>query len=346
MISEDLIIDTIETPTGKIPIVPTALNYKDRLGVLKMRLNIGRMEYAIEPGLYAVGNPDERSPVLVSANYKLSFDYLRKELQNFNAWILVLDTKGINVWCAAGKGTFGTDELINKIEATKLGKIVNHRQVILPQLSAPGVAAHLVKQATGFKVRYGPIRAVDLPAFLQSDFEATEEMRTVKFDLIDRLALIPLEVIKAFKYILIGIILLFFLSGLHAKGYSVTIAASSLVIINTCILAAFLAGAVLTPLLLPYIPGRAFALKGFFMNGPLFILLYFVLPGFQNLHVLEIIAWFLMMSAIVSFFAMNFTGASTFTSLSGVKKEMRFAVPLQIISMALGLLFWVVTRIA
>jgi len=66
-----------------------------------------RMSYAISPGLYAVGNPTKESDVFVSANYKLSFDVLRRELKGFNAWILVLDTKGINVWCAAGKGTFG-----------------------------------------------------------------------------------------------------------------------------------------------------------------------------------------------------------------------------------------------
>ena len=78
------------------------------------------MHYTVEPGLYAVGKPDERSPVLVTANYKLSFDKLRNELTGRNVWILVLDTKGINVWCSAGKGTFGTMELVGRIESTGL----------------------------------------------------------------------------------------------------------------------------------------------------------------------------------------------------------------------------------
>ena len=130
------------------------------------------MHYAVDPGLYAVGNPDGESPVLVTANYKMSFDMLREALPNRNAWILVLDTKGINVWCAAGKGTFGTTELVNRIASSGLPRIVSHRELIVPQLSGPGVAAHEVKRLSGFKVIYGPIRAADLPNFLDRGFKA------------------------------------------------------------------------------------------------------------------------------------------------------------------------------
>lgn len=123
------------------------------------------MHYQVPPGLYAVGNPDPAAPVLVSANYKLSFDRLRRELNGFNLWILVVDTKGINVWCAAGKGTFGTGELVRRIEQTRLSQVVTGRTLILPQLAAPGVAAHEVLQRSGFKVVYGPVRAADLRSF-------------------------------------------------------------------------------------------------------------------------------------------------------------------------------------
>jgi hypothetical protein len=37
------------------------------------------------------------------------------------------DTKGINVWCAAWKGTFGTEELIRRIETSGLAAVVSHR---------------------------------------------------------------------------------------------------------------------------------------------------------------------------------------------------------------------------
>ncbi len=165
-ITGDYIVGRTDTKTGKIPTVSTRLSKADKWGSLKVRLNINRMKYKVQPGLYAVGNPDADSPVLVSANYKLSFDALRKELTGIDAWILVLDTKGINVWCAAGKGTFGTDELVKRIEISGLEQVVNHRKMVVPQLGAVGVSAHQVRKRSGFSVIYGPVRASDIPVFL------------------------------------------------------------------------------------------------------------------------------------------------------------------------------------
>ena len=138
---------------------------EDHLGQFRCRVSSYRNSYIVQPGLYAVGTPDNGSDVFVSANYKLSFDILRRSLKGINAWILVLDTKGINVWCAAGKRTFGTDELIRRISAVHLDKVVSHRRVIVPQLGAPGIAAHLVVKKTGFRVSYGPVDARDIPAY-------------------------------------------------------------------------------------------------------------------------------------------------------------------------------------
>ena len=114
------------------------------MGAVMVRWGINRDNYRVNPGLYAVGTPGQESDVFVTANYKLSFDALRKNLAGVNGWILVLDTKGVNVWCAAGKGTFGTKELVNRIKLVLLEKVVNHKRLILPQLGATGVAAHNV----------------------------------------------------------------------------------------------------------------------------------------------------------------------------------------------------------
>ena len=96
----------------------------------------------------------------MTGNYKMTFDSSARALAGRDAWILVLDTRGINVWCAAGKGTFGTDELVQRIEVTRPPRIVSHRTLILPQLGAPGVAAHEVAtpdQVPG-RLRTGPGR--------------------------------------------------------------------------------------------------------------------------------------------------------------------------------------------
>ena len=147
----------------------------DYIGEIRCRLGSFRMGYRVSPGLYAIGEPDANADVFVSANYKLSFDKLRKELKGLSAWILVLDTKGINVWCAAGKGTFGTAELVKRIREERLEGLLLHRRVIVPQLGAPGIKAHEVRKETGFRVSYGPVEA-DISTYI-TGYKATPEMR-------------------------------------------------------------------------------------------------------------------------------------------------------------------------
>jgi len=302
------------------------------------------MNYKIDPGLYALGNPVEHSPVLVTANFKMSFDKLRKALPGRDAWILVLDTKGINVWCAAGKGTFGTAELVARITACGLNQIVSHRQVILPQLAGPGVAAHQVQKLSGFKVVYGPIRAVDLPAFLDAGLKATPDMRMKTFTAWERTEVIPIELVGALKTGLPVFLFFFLADSLLRKGGFGSNALSHGVFSVIAILAAILAGAVLTPIFLPWLPGRAFSLKGL-IPGVLVTLALMVFRWNARSGNIEIAAWLFIIVAISTFLAMNFTGSSTYTSLSGVKKEMRWAVPSQIGVGVVGLVLWLGSHI-
>lgn len=314
-----------------MPIVSTTLTSRDKLGHLKVRLRINRMKYTVAPGLYGVGNPDSRSQVMISANFKLSFDALRKELAGLSAWILVLDTQGINVWCAAGKGTFGTDELVRKIKESHLSRIVCHKQLILPQLGAPGVASHDVTKQTGFKVVYGPVRACDILSFFNAGMKATPEMRRVQFSMADRLLLIPIEIAGLLKPVLILGAGLFAvdLLGLEVfsfKGFLPFVGAA-------------LVGVVLVPILLPWIPGRAFAFKGWLL-GLFYAFAVSVLYGHllsANPDWTQALVYFLILPSLSSFLAMNFTGSSTYTSLSGVVKEMRLAIPFFFVTGFVGL---------
>ncbi|HMA06201.1 MAG TPA: carbon monoxide dehydrogenase, partial [Methanomicrobiales archaeon] len=95
------------------------------------RWGVNRMGHTVEPGLYRLGSPTPESEVFVSANYTLSFDALRSALEGRDAYILVLDTGGINVWCAAGKGSFGSEELVRRIGLSGLAEVVSHRKLIL-----------------------------------------------------------------------------------------------------------------------------------------------------------------------------------------------------------------------
>ena len=295
-----------------------------------MRFAIGRNHYIVEPGLYALGKPTPESPVFVSANYKLSFDHLRCALGGTDGWILALDTKGINVWCAAGKGTFSTEAIVNRVQQTKLDQVVTHRKLIVPQLGAPGVSAPEVAKQSGFSILYGPVRAEDLPEFLESNFKATPEMRRVRFTLRDRIAVIPVELVIWFKQALGLAVALALLSGISRDGYTWANAPHAFGLVFT----GWLTGGALVPILLPWIPGRAFSFKGVWVGLMLWVVLG--TAGLLGTAPLTELGWGLMLIAIVSFMALNFTGTSTYTSMSGVKKEMKIAIPIQLIAAIAG----------
>ncbi len=297
----------------------------NRLDHFLARWGWKRESHRIEPGLYRLGNPDTDSLVFASANYTLSFDALRSSLSGIDAWILVLDTKGINVWCAAGKGTFGTEELARRIECTGLSGIVRHRKIIVPQLGAPGISWPEVMRRVKFLVEYGPVRAKDLPEYLKTH-KATPAMRQVKFPLKDRLVLTPVEFVHTALPMVIIAVLLWFLAGPVAALASVT---------------AVLAGTVLFPALLLYIPTQDFSTKGLILG--LIVAIPFAysfgtnpsLTGWAN--VAGAAAALLIIPAVVAYFALNFTGCTTFTSRTGVKKEIFRYVPVMALMAGTGI---------
>lgn len=328
----------IDTPVGMIKRIKTILMGKDLLGSWRVRCGIKRNAYKIPPGLYAIGNPDRNSHVLVTANYKLTFDELRKELKGLDLWIMVIDTKGINVWCAAGKGTFGTEEIIYRLKKIKLHEVVDHRNLILPQLGAPGVAAHVITQKTGFKVIYGPIRAKDIPEFLWNECKATKEMRKVTFHFLDRLVVAPVEMILSFKYIAVILFAFLMLNGLTQNNMDFGEILKMSIYNTMPYVGAILIGTFLMPLLLPFIPFRSFALKGFVL-GLIWALItvqcnqYFLFAD----HFLVLLGNGLLLIAIVTYLGLNFTGSTPYTSLSGVQKETLWTFPIVFIGALLGI---------
>lgn len=299
------------------------------------------MDYKVAPGLYAVGDPTPDSPVLATANYKLTFDVVRRDCAGIDAWLLVLDTHGINVWCAAGKGTFGSKELVRRLRDCRVADVVSHRTVVVPQLGATGVAAYEVRMGGGFRVKWGPVRSSDLPAYLAADMRATPEMRAVEFPMAERAKLVPVELVSAMKPALplvLALLAVALLRGGLALGsiapHGAPAAWSSLV--------GVVGGAVAAPLLLPWLPGRAFSLKGL-VTGALLGALLATLARVP----LGIGAFAAVLTAgtIASYVAMNFTGSTPFTSLSGVDREMRRWIPLQALGAVLAAGLWVASAV-
>jgi hypothetical protein len=315
-------------------IIPTTsrLTGADRWDHFLTRIGYRRDRHLVKPGLYTLGHPTPDSPVLVSANYTLSFDALRAALVGVDAYILVIDTKGINVWCAAGKGTFGTDEIVERVSSANLKEVVRHRKLILPQLGGPGVTAHEVKQRTGFQVEYGPVRAADLPEYLKTH-TATPAMRRVNFPLGDRLVLVPVDVVQTFLPTLLAAVVFYFLGG-WVSSLAVFIAVE--------------AGVVLFPILLPWLPTHNFSTKGYLLG--LLAALPFAVSVFLRhpdwiwyRQLIQALEFLLGMPAVTAFVALNFTGSSTFTSRSGVKREMFAYIPAMAWTFGIGILLGIVT---
>lgn len=333
--------DFMATPAGEVPRVKSALDRGDLLGTIGVRLGAGRSNYRVAPGLYAVGNPGDDAPVLVTANYKLTFDGVRRSLSGHNAWVLVLDTRGINVWCAAGKGTFGTAEVIHRVKLTGLERVVSHRKLILPQLGATGVSAHKVKKGCGFEVVWGPVRDRDLPAFLTGGAGEGDAMRRVTFTLKERLVLIPVEITLLRKYLLWTIVAIVVLSGVGPHIFSFSAAWHRGLLAVSAIIAGILAGCAVVPALLPWLPGRAFAVKGGVAGSAIALILVMVMWAGGSITFGAAFAVLLLTTSLSSFLAMNFTGSTPYTSPSGVEKEMRRAIPLQLGAVVLAVILWV-----
>lgn len=167
----------------------------------------------VRPGLYAVGQPDRESPVLVTGNFDLTVRRLVQAIDGkVDTWVLVVNSAGINVWCAAGGGFFTAEKVIASIKTTSLEKVVNHHALVLPQLCANGVDGWRIRQETGWGVHWGPVRARDIPAYLGSGGKKTDAMHWVNFPLKERLEMVTVTL--GFYGLLILLPIFFFIRPL------------------------------------------------------------------------------------------------------------------------------------
>jgi acetyl-CoA decarbonylase/synthase complex subunit gamma len=291
------------------------------------------MSYLVPPGLYALGSPGPDAPVLVTANYKMCYDLVRRELAGRNVWLLILETHGINVWCAAGMRTFGTDEVVARLAATRLADVVRHRVLILPLLGAPGVSAHEVLARTGFSVRFAAIEARDIPRYLDAGLQPTPDMRDLTFTFRERLVLVPVELVTALKGS-VWIVPLLALAASWRDGRFTLAAAIPAVVAYA---GALVAGTIVAPLALPWLPTRSFAVKGAVV-GILWSLAFLAATGWRGFPAAATV---LLVTALASFLMLNFTGSTPYTSPSGVRREMRLSLPLITGGLAAGICCWI-----
>jgi len=138
-------------------------------------------------GLRRIGTPGRDSPVLVTCNFDLTVKRLERLWRGLDAWLLVCESRGVNVWCAAGADEFNTHSVVAAVKTSGVSELVDHRELILPPLAAPGVCAAEVRRQTGWRVRWGPVRAGDLPRYLAEGGRRDEAMSRVTYDWRERI---------------------------------------------------------------------------------------------------------------------------------------------------------------
>lgn len=160
----------------------------------------------VEPGLRIIGTPDRKAPVIVTANYHLTVRRVEKALADQNCYLLVVPTKGINAWCASAGGEMNTHSITTALKTSGIDELISHRELILPQFSAPGIDLKLLKKITGWKGKWGPAYARDVPVFLANGYNKTPEQCLAHFPLSFRMEM--LLVMNIFVWIVLAMIAL------------------------------------------------------------------------------------------------------------------------------------------
>jgi NAD-dependent dihydropyrimidine dehydrogenase PreA subunit len=161
------------------------------------------LPFPCKTGVIKIGNPDRNSPVFLTCNFHLTVERIKRSLREMDCYLLVANSKGINVWCAATGGHLTDHSVISVLKTSGIEDLVEHREVILPQLAAPGVEAKTVQKRSGWKVVWGPVYAKDIPAFMGNELEKTEEMRKTEFPWMQRIEAaifwgFPISIVAAF----------------------------------------------------------------------------------------------------------------------------------------------------
>jgi NAD-dependent dihydropyrimidine dehydrogenase PreA subunit len=143
--------------------------------------------HSTKPGLRQVGSPGPDSDVLVTCNYSLTVRRVLRAVRGRDLWLLVAPSGGINVWCASCGGELTDHQVVSAVKTSMLEKKVNHRRLVLPGLSAPGMDRANIEKQTGFSARFGPARAADIGAYLDAGMKKTRRMQRADFSLRHRM---------------------------------------------------------------------------------------------------------------------------------------------------------------
>ena len=294
---------------------------KPSLRIMRYLLTGNIDHIPIEPGIYKSGNPTQESPIIVTANYDYTYIRVMRDLKGIDAWVLAVDSRGINVWCAARGNNFGNDQLIEAVKATGIREISSKKFLIMPQLSAGGVSMPKLYEKSvefPFKIRYGPVWSKDLPEYLETR-QKTKKMRLAKFTIKHRMKAGVghtsfLERKIFLKFAIIPLVILI------ALGIFDTTWIPKLLVIGEVLLSV----AVINIFIAVFIPittfTRRFVIKGYIL-GALGAIIQSILTLIIHQSIIYIVFTFTFYYWVGFFSTMSFSGSTMATSPSEIQNE-------------------------
>ena len=295
-----------------------SFKWKDYPRVLYCWMRAFRKTLCVEPGLYFTGNNyDINTPLLTTGNNLLTVFMVWRAIRNRNLRILIVDTEGINVWCASGKGQFSAERIMEQIDRYP-DHIISEdtATLILPKLSLSGVSLAKLRKY-GIKAKIGPVYASELPAYLDEIPFKNRNKDVFRFSLKDRLfTLLPtlLQMIKYALFISAGLFIwhVFFKTKIYWQVLPVMILITIIYIIFFYIL-----------------PTKKFTVKGLF----LFILMasgfsaYYFIFNRGKMDFLTYLFLILFSGGANLLFALSYTGDSGVSNYSLVRREVAVFLP-------------------
>jgi len=141
------------------------------LALLTLRQNLytdPQKPLQVEPRLYAVGQASNKSPVLVTTNFSLTYYTVLGEVEasKVPAYILSVDTEGMSVLTAWAAEKFTPDKITESINKFTLKDVVAHQNIIIPGYVA--VMSGDLEEKSGWQVIVGPKEASGIPSFLRN----------------------------------------------------------------------------------------------------------------------------------------------------------------------------------
>ncbi len=300
---------------------PLNLTWLDYVKSLICWLDSFKRTYAVEPGLYYTGDRyDHDSPLLVTANYHLTVFLLVRRLRRENVRLLVVNTDSINVWCAAGKGTFSNDAIFQQLNRYEqhLPKDDGRLKLILPKLCLAGVDLPALREA-GCDATIGPIYGKDLPAYLSTEPCKDRDTDRVLFGLQSRLFTMPPGLLQTLKY---GVTLLLAL-WLVQQIWPFALPVAGVLGLTVVLTIAY-------PVCFPYLPGKWFAVKGLSLAIVVSTALCALAAG-GLVSRGNLITAVLFTLASGMFFGQSYSGNSAVSNVTSVRKETARLLPVYVL---------------